>query len=233
MSQLTIDTQVADIVNTFPESMDLFQELRIDFCCGGKIPLKEAAEKQNIAPEDVLSRINDIEEIEGKQGSFDPMAFGNKTLVAYIQETYHEPLEKELTDLRDYISTIVRVHGDSHPHLFNVEKVFAELSTDLLEHTIVEDTNDFPIILEFLKHPDNEELKEKATPCVANLEEDHAHAGELLFEIRDLTNNYTPPENACNTYKLVYRRLEQLEKNTFTHVHLENNILFKRVLNAM
>src|SRR5690625_167088 len=145
MSQLTIDTQVADIVNTFPESMDLFRELRIDFCCGGKIPLKEAAEEQNLAPEDILSRINDIKENEGNQGSFDLMAFGNKTLVAYIQETYHEPLEKELTALREYISSIVRVHVDSHPLFFNVDNFFAEFSTDFLVFTFLIDRIDFHI----------------------------------------------------------------------------------------
>ncbi|MBS4220730.1 iron-sulfur cluster repair di-iron protein [Bacillus sp. FJAT-49711] len=232
MTQLTIDTHVADIVTALPQSADLFRNLRIDFCCGGKIALKEAAEARDLNPIEVLNEIKAIEINQGNQSAVDPATFGNKTLVAYIQEKYHECLREELPTLSQYVSTIVNVHGDWQPHLYRIQEIFDELSKELLEHTEDEDKNVFPLILEFLGNP-QEEIKETVRPHVFELEEEHENAGKLLFELRDITNNFTLPEGACATYSLVYARLEQLEKDTFNHVHLENNVLFDRVRNAI
>ena len=139
---------------------------------------------------------------------------------------------EELPTLSQYISTVVNVHGNWQPHLYRVQEIFEELSAELLEHTEDEDKNVFPLILEFLSNP-KDELKEKVKPHVFELEEEHENAGNLLFELRDITNNFTPHDEACATYSLVYARLEQLEKDTFNHVHLENNILFERVRKAI
>ena len=232
MSQLTLETQVCDIVTALPQSADLFRSLRIDFCCGGKIPLKDAAEGRSLNPEEVLKSVQRIEEKREQVDSTHPTSFGNRTLVAYIQEKYHAGLREELPQLAPYITRVVKVHGEKHPHLVRIQEIFKELRVDLLDHTADEDKNVFPVILEFLENP-TPELKEQVKPHVMELEAEHEHAGELLFEIRDLTNNYTPPEEACGTYRVVYARLAQLEKDTFEHVHLENNVLFDRVRAAI
>ncbi|MBS4224822.1 iron-sulfur cluster repair di-iron protein [Lederbergia citrea] len=232
MTQLTIDTHVADIVSALPQSTDLFRKLRIDFCCGGKIALKEAAEARHLNPVEVLNHIKEIEIKQERRDSFDPTSFGDKTLVAYIQENYHESLREELPALSPYITKVARVHGEKSPHLLRVQEIFRELRTELLEHTEDEDKNVFPLILEFLRNP-TDELKEELRPRVFELEEEHENAGKILFELRDITNNFVPPNDACGTYRAVYARLEQLEKDTFNHVHLENNVLFDRVRQAI
>lgn len=228
MTQLTLDTQVSDIVTALPQSADLFRNLRIDYCCGGKISLKEAAENRNLQPEEVLKEIHAIEEKRETRNSLEPSSFGSKTLVAFIQEKYHAGLREELPALAPYITKVARVHGENHPHLLRVQEIFKTLRAELIEHTEDEDQNVFPLILEFLSNP-TLELKEKVKPHVFELEEEHDSAGRLLHELREITDNFTPPETACGTYRLVYARLEQLEKDTFEHVHLENNILFDRV----
>ncbi|MBO0586761.1 iron-sulfur cluster repair di-iron protein [Sporosarcina sp. E16_8] len=232
MSQLTLDTQVCDIVTVVPKSADLFRCLRIDFCCGGKIALKDAAEDRMLNPEDVLNSIKEIEKTWGKQSETDPTSFGSKTLVAYIQRKYHDGLRDEFSLLAPYITKVARVHGENHPHLLRVQEIFKELRSELLAHTADEDANVFPLILKFLESP-TPELKEKVKPYIMELEREHENAGDLLAEIRNLTNNFTPPDGACRTYRLVYTRLAQLEKDTFDHVHLENNNLFDRVRAAL
>ncbi|MBS4209957.1 iron-sulfur cluster repair di-iron protein [Bacillus sp. FJAT-50079] len=232
MTQLTLNTYVSDIVTALPQSTDLFRKLRIDFCCGGKVALREAAEARRLNPEEVLQQIKDVENKLEKRESLHPASFGEKTLVAYIQEKYHEHLREELPALAPYITKVARVHGGGYPHLLLVQKLFQELRAELLEHTKDEDENVFPLILEFLNKP-TPELKEKVKPHVFELEEEHEHAGQILNELRNITNNYTAPEDACQTYRTVYARLEQLEKYTFDHVHLENNILFERVRAAL
>lgn len=232
MSQLTLDTQVCDIVTVLPKSADLFRCLRIDFYCGGKIALKDAAEERKLNPEDVLNSIKVIEKAWGKQSEMDPTSFGSKTLVAFIQSKYHDGLRDEFSLLAPYIKKVARVQGENHPHLLRIQEIFQELRSELLDHTADEDENVFPLILKFLENP-TPELKEKVKPYILKLERAHENAGELLAEIRDLTNNFMPPDGSCGTYRLVYTRLAQLEKDTFEHVHLENNNLFDRVRAAL
>ncbi|CAM4233055.1 hemerythrin domain-containing protein [Geobacillus stearothermophilus] len=78
--------------------------------------------------------------------------------------------------------------------------------------------------------PENQEAVERA---IRELVNEHDAAGDLMKEIREITNDFTPPEDACGTYRLVYNRLAALEDDLFTHIHLENNILFPRVLAAV
>lgn len=228
MSQLTENTLVSDIVTAFPQSADLFRNLRIDFCCGGKVTLQTAAQERNLDPAVVLTNVQELAQKRDARDSMHPSSFGNKTLVAYIQEKYHANLREELPLLEPYVAKVARVHGDKHPHLFRVQAIYKTLRAALLEHTDDENQNVFPLILAFFEKP-TLELKEQLKPHVFELEEEHDNAGRLLHELRDITDNFTLPEDACNTYRIVYARLEQLEKDTFDHVHLENNVLFDRV----
>ncbi|MHA6258804.1 iron-sulfur cluster repair di-iron protein [Sporosarcina sp. CAU 1771] len=232
MSQITLDTQVSDIVTALPNSADLFRQLRIDYCCGGKISLLAATEERNLDSKEVLTRIQEIEQNRSTRQSMDPTGFGEKTLVAYIQEKYHAHLRTELPQLAPYITKVVKVHGENHPHLIRIQEIFKTLRKELLDHTEDEDQNVFPLILEFLDNP-TEAVKEQLKPHIFELESEHDNAGKLLFELRNITNDFTPHEDACGTYRLVYARLEELEKDTFEHVHLENNVLFDRVRAAI
>lgn len=231
MSQITLDQHVSDIVTAIPQSADLFRNLRIDYCCGGKISLQEAAVQRKLNPADVLTRVQEIEEKRELREQLEPSSFGEKTLIAHIQEKYHTGLREELPLLAPYVTKVARVHGENHPHLLRVQEIFKLLRAELIDHTDDEDQNVFPLILKFLANP-TPELKEQLKPHVAELEQEHDNAGRLLHELREITNNFTPPEEACGTYRLVYARLEQFEKDTFQHVHLENNVLFDRVREA-
>lgn len=232
MSTITLDQQVSDIVTAIPQSADLFRSLRIDYCCGGKISLQEASEQRELEPEKVLMQVQQIAEKRDNRASMEPASFGEKTLIAYIQEKYHDGLREELPALAPYITKVARVHGEHHPHLLRVQEIFKLLRAELLDHTDDEDQNVFPLILEFLKNP-SAELKEQLKPHILELEHEHDNAGNLLHELREITDNFTPPADACGTYRLVYNRLEQFEKDTFEHVHLENNVLFDRVRAAV
>src|SRR5690606_831164 len=149
MTQFTIDPEVADIIAALPQSAEVVRKLRIDFCCGGKVALKTAAMEQGFNPEEILKEIKELENTKTTE-AFDPATFGDRTLVMYIQETYHDPLRDELPELSKYVSTVVNVHGSLHPELYRVQEIFEELSTELLDHTKDEDLNVFPLLLTFL-----------------------------------------------------------------------------------
>ncbi|GKV69694.1 iron-sulfur cluster repair di-iron protein [Sporosarcina sp. NCCP-2716] len=232
MSTITLDQHVSDIVTATPQSADLFRSLRIDYCCGGKLPLRKAAIERGLEPEDVLAQVLQVSEKQETRQQLEPASFGEKTLIAFIQEKYHAGLREELPLLAPYITKVARVHGDHHSHLLRVQEIFKLLRSELIDHTDDEDANVFPLILDYLDAP-TAAKKESLAPHVTELEQEHDNAGRLLHELREITDNFTPPTEACGTYRLVYARLEQFEKETFEHVHLENNVLFERVRAAL
>ena len=65
---------------------------------------------------------------------------------------------------------------------------------------------------------------------ISVMEQEHDHAGSAMAEIRQLTNNYNLPDDACTTYKLSFAALQAFELDLHQHVHLENNILFPKAL---
>lgn len=221
---------VKDIVNEMPKAADIFKKHRIDFCCGGNIPLSEAAAQRAVNVEDLTNQL--IQLYENHQNSADSPEIwtdsSSEEIIKHIQERYHRPLEEELAQLSPYVTKVARVHGDGHPELLKVYELFYELKKELLEHTKKEDEFTFPSLLK-LDDP-NVENSEEIVAAIVELEKEHDHAGSILKELREITSDFTPPMEACGSYRLVFKRLELLEADTFMHIHLENNILFPRYI---
>ncbi len=219
---------VRDIVNEVPKTSDVFKKHRIDFCCGGNIPVSTAATEKDVNLDELMNELTDVYE---KSDSTDDMdVWTNSTseeIIQHVIEHYHRPLEEELKSLSPYVTKVSKVHGDNHPELLKVYELFYELKKELLEHTAKEEATSFPLILT-LDHNPEVENKAEIIDIIRELEKEHDHAGDILKELRDITSDYTLPYDACGTYTLVYKRLEMLEAHTFMHVHLENNILFPR-----
>lgn len=217
---------VSDIVKEIPKSADIFRENRIDYCCGGRMPLAEAVHARGLDLEGMLEEINSIEQHEG--GGIDVKYLDEAGIITFIQNRYHQELLNELSALTPYITKVARKHGPNEPHLVRLETLYRTLKNEMIAHTADEDRNVFPLIIEFMKDPTSK-LAETVKPHVSALESDHETVGDILKGMREITNDFTPHESACGTYQLVYARLEKLEKDTFEHVHLENNVLFERV----
>ncbi|KGP74444.1 iron-sulfur cluster repair di-iron protein [Pontibacillus yanchengensis] len=226
----TKESIVGDIVTKFPKAGDLFKSYRIDFCCGGNRPLIEAIEERKLSPEQVLTDLNTLysESKALQDAEIDWANASSQELIDHIIAKHHRYLNEELPQLSPYVTKVLRVHGTSNPHLTTVHNLFHRLKTELEQHTIKEETQDFPLLLEHEQHP-TEETRMKVNEIVQELENEHYTAGNLLRKLREATNDYTPPQGACGTYRLVYQRLEALETDLHEHIHLENNILFARV----
>lgn len=226
------DTWVSDIVSRQPRTGDLFRELRIDFCCGGKMPIRQAAEQRGLDTAQVLRRIEQIDEQAAQHREMQPASLEPQALIAHIQRKYHEALRQELPALTPYVTKLARVHGGSRPYLLRVQEIFSLLKKELLEHTEDEDRNVFPLLETYFRSP-AADTAQALEPYLNELESEHAQAGELLKELREITGDFVPPIDACGTHRLVLNRLEALEKDTFEHIHMENNILFEEVRKAI
>ncbi|WP_342421793.1 iron-sulfur cluster repair di-iron protein [Paenibacillus sp. FSL E2-0178] len=222
------EAMVRDIVLQFPKSADYFKAKRIDFCCGGAKPLAEAAAEKGLDPEAMIQDLNKLQEehpVLEEDTAWNEAS--SEELVNYIVNKHHRYLREELPLISQNVTKVFRVHGEDSPHLGEMHRLFNLLREDLLQHTSKEEESEFPKMLAYTQNPTEEGLSE-LRGLLHNLEAEHDGAGEILRELRRVTNDYTPPAHACTTYRLTYARLEELEGMTFEHVHLENNNLFLR-----
>ncbi|NYE05517.1 regulator of cell morphogenesis and NO signaling [Bacillus niacini] len=222
------NTLVRDIVNELPKTSDVFKKFRIDFCCGGNISLSEAIAANGINEEAIMEELRVVfEKYSAAETDLEVWTKSDSTtIIDHVINHYHRTSEEELSLLSPYVTKVSRVHGDSHPELLKVHELYYEFKKELLEHMAKEEAVVFPLIKQLADG--TVENREEAINMIVELEKEHDHAGEILRQIRSVTSDYTLPLDACGTYRLVYKRLEDLEGLTFMHVHLENNILFPR-----
>lgn len=222
---------VGDIVTKLPKAADVFRKYKIDFCCGGHRKLAEVIKEQGLKEEVIGEELSAVyeaskklknEKQDWKEAPYDQ-------LVDYIVETHHGYLQRELPKLSALTTKILRVHGIDHGEVLSqVHKFFHSLKAELEQHLIKEEELVFPLIREYQKNPSQELLK-RIDRANKELEEEHEGAGGLLKKLRKITNDYHVPSGGCHSFELTYRGLEELEGDTFQHVHLENNILFPRL----
>lgn len=228
-NMFTAQSTVGEIVAMFPKASDLFKTYKIDFCCGGNRSLAEALAEKNVPVEDILQKLQTMYQQSLEKVEKNWLEASYTELIDHIIQKHHRFLMEELPQLSPYVTKVLRVHGPEQPHLVQVHKLFNELKTELEQHLMKEETKAFPLIIQFEQHP-TKENEQAMKQVIEELVAEHDTAGDIIKEIRQITNDFTPPFDACGTYRLVYNRLEALEEDLFTHIHLENNILFPRIL---
>ena len=224
-------TKTGDIVTRFPKASHVFKEYRIDFCCGGNRPIGESIKAKKLDEKEVLGRLNTLyaetKAMNEKETNWEEAAYSE--LIEYIINTHHTYLYEVLPELSQFVTKVYRVHGASHPELTHVYNLFHKLKMELDHHLIQEEEKVFPKILLYEETGSIDYLN-KAVQNIEALEAEHEAAGDILRELRSVTSDYQLPEGACTTYTLTYLKLDELESDLFQHIHLENNILFPRVL---
>jgi iron-sulfur cluster repair di-iron protein len=222
--------KIGDIVSRFPKASDVFKKYNIDFCCGGNRPLSEAIKEAGLSEEEVLKKLDEAYtktlSLKGKDIDWRIAPLSN--LADYIVNTHHAYLHRELPVLGELTTKILRVHGMNHKELAKVHKLFNTLRMDLEQHLIKEEEILFPLIKSFEKNSSPSSLG-RIIEAQEELEAEHTGAGDIIKELREITDGFTAPEDGCTTYAVTLHKLEDLESDLFQHIHLENNILFKRL----
>ena len=227
MKTISIETTVGDIVRAAPSRSRIFESLGIDYCCGGKKPLAEVCQTKGLDPATVVAMLSALDNApETTQANPESMTLSE--LCDHIEQVHHGYLRQELPRLDFMTRKVAAVHGGHEPRLLEVRRVFEDLSANMVSHTKNEDESVFPAIrrLEATNGagPDASVLESS----VAALESEHDNAGAALARFKELTDRYTPPDWACNTFRALYDGLEKLEQDLHQHVHKENNVLFPR-----
>jgi regulator of cell morphogenesis and NO signaling len=215
---------VGDIAARVPASIEVFEHYGVDFCCNGRRSLQEAVSGTGVSAEGILAEIERALEAEAaeERAVRDWTAESPAALADYIVETHHTLLERELPKVGGDLAKIISVHGQNHPELLELGRVYEALRTELEDHLRKEEELVFPALRE-LGPSDAPSALLIAT--LEDLEAEHDGAGSALHAIRGITSNYQTPPDACMTYSNTYRGLQALEADIHRHVHLENNIL--------
>lgn len=226
----TTQTRVSDIVRNHYQTAQVFEKYGVDFCCKGKRPLAEACEEKGLETNEVFSELqNSLKNNSGADNHYE--SWSPAFLADYIIEQHHNFVRQNAPTMLHHARKVSMRHGNIHPENIEIEHHVTQLIAELLDHMEKEETTVFPLIKRIAAGENTGENNgENLEQLIAELEGEHTGAGDLLEKVRELSNNFTPPANACTTYKLLYAELDAFEKDLHKHVHLENNILFPKVI---
>lgn len=212
----------------------IFKKYGLDFCCGGKKTVKEACKEKGLDVTKIEQELQQADKIPASR----PLPYNDWSLdflSDYIVNTHHSYVQKNLPDIRAYAEKVMKVHGNRHPELLPIYQLVEEVNAELTAHMVKEEKVLFPFIKELVAASNRAQpLHAAHFGSVQNpinmMELEHEMVGKNLAQIRELTNNYSLPEDACASYSLLYRMLDEFEEDLHLHVHLENNILFPKAL---
>lgn len=219
-----LDRTLGELVAERPSRARVFERFGIDYCCHGQRSLADAAGAAGLDPAAVADELDAVVDDTGADvDRLEPVA-----LVAHIVGTHHRYLHEELPLLVALAEKVRDVHGSRHPELARVAELVTEIHDDLVPHLAKEEQILFPAIEAWSDGQRSFPFGTLSNP-VRMLMTEHDRAGELLEDLRAVTDGYQPPADGCASYASLYDRLEHLELDTHRHVHLENNVLFPAV----
>lgn len=226
---ITQETTIGQIVAQKPSFSKVFEKYGIDYCCGGKRPLGEVCEEKALGFDEVVRELERAEQAGAAAGERDWNTASLCELADHIEATHHAYLREALPRLSDLTAKVASVHGPNKPHMVTVKEVFDGLRMELEMHMMKEEQILFPLLrqLETSGVMQHFHCGSVQNP-IAVMEDEHDAAGRALQEMNRLTNGYTPPEDACNTFLALLDGLAELEADLHLHIHKENNILFPR-----
>lgn len=226
-------TTVKDIVVQHPETRVVLEELGIDYCCGGKASLAQAAQQAGVSVDRVLANLDEaLRAQEGGVAVKDWASASPTELADHIEQTHHVFMKQQLPRLADLLDKTLQAHGQRHGEMLGqLKQTFITLKTDIEMHLAKEEQILFPLIRQMEAYQQGRgPVPEVHCGSVANpigqMEFEHDQAGQFLAQIRAITSDFQLPEDACETFRALYDGLRDVEADLHEHIHLENNILF-------
>ncbi len=224
---VTQERTLAEIVDLDAGSARVLERFGLDYCCGGRRPLGQACATAGIDADEVLAALATLEH----RGAPAWVAMGPAELVDHIESTHHAYLHAELPRLQALAEKVEGVHGGRHPELARVTGLTLALRQDLEPHLAKEEAVLFPMIRQLASSAAAPTFHcgSIANPIQVMLAE-HDRTGELLDELREATDGFTPPDDACASYRMLFEGFAEVTADTHLHVHKENDLLFPAVL---
>jgi regulator of cell morphogenesis and NO signaling len=230
----TPETTIREIVASDFRTAAVFERFGLDFCCAGCRTIEQGCRD---AGADEHALLRELETVLGTSAADAPSfaSWDVPTLVQYIVDNHHAYVRASIPVLLQHTRKVANVHGDRHPELVHIARLFDRVANEMTEHMMKEEQILFPHVTDLaeaartgrpVSHPPFGTVENP----IRMMEQEHRFVGDAMAEIRALTDGYTLPPGACATYRVCFKELEAFETDLHTHVHLENNILFPKAL---
>ena len=225
---------IGELVAKDYRTASVFKKYSIDFCCQGNRTIEEACVKKNIDTKKVLEDL--VAMMESKsESTTDYQSWPLDLLADYIEKKHHRYVQEKTLEIQPYLDKICKVHGERHPELLKIKEEFNASAGELAAHMKKEELILFPFIRK-MTQAKMENIKVDAAHFgtvinpIQMMMDEHTVEGNRFRKIEELSNNYTPPQDACNTYRVSFSLLKEFEQDLHLHIHLENNILFPKAI---
>ncbi|MCP9338504.1 iron-sulfur cluster repair protein YtfE [Stutzerimonas xanthomarina] len=217
MTTALTEQTLGNLACLIPGATRVFRQYKLDFCCGGNTPLRDAALQRNLDAEVIASELAALASESGTETDWRNEPAG--VLIEFILERFHERHRDQLPELIRLATRVEQVHGNKHDCPNGLAEHLWSMQQELESHMLKEEQILFPLLRRDMQLPQTQ-------GPISVMRYEHEQHGAALQRLAELTNDITPPENACNTWRALYRGLEELRGDLMQHIHLENNILF-------
>lgn len=217
MTSVLIEQTLGNLACHIPGATRIFRQYKLDFCCGGNTSLRDAALQRSLDAEVIAQELAALDHNRDAEPNWKELPAG--VLIEHILERYHETHREQFPELIRLASRVEHVHG-SRPECPNgLAEHLWSMQQELESHMLKEEQILFPMLQRGIPVP-------QTHGPIAVMRFEHDQHGAALERLAELTNDITPPPHACNTWRALYRGLEELRSDLMQHIHLENNILF-------
>lgn len=226
----SVTDTVGSIVTRWPALSRVFEEVKINYCCGGTLSLAEACQKKGIDPRPLLDMLEKAR-VVANDTEVDAASMSLTELADHVEATHHAYLKAELPRLSAMTIRVASVHGEHDARLAQVRDTYAVLASEMSQHMLKEEEVLFPMIRQLDASDSAPQFHcGSLDNPIHVMEMEHAQADGALAKIREWTDGFSPPDWACNTYRAMLDALAHFERDLHQHVHKENNILFPRAI---
>ncbi len=213
---------------------EVFKKYGLDFCCGGKKTLEDSCKEKGLDVLQVKAELEDIGKINNLIPQHDYNSWNLTFLIDYIINVHHSYVKNNIPAIEELCIKVAEHHGKQHPELLQIKAKAELLFSEIKTHLIKEEKILFPYIKQLevnkMEGMNASNGFGSILQPISVMENDHEIVGNLGAEIKALSNDYTLPADACNSYYLLYKKLEEFENDLHLHIHLENNILFPKAV---
>ncbi len=230
---ITENKTVAEIVTENIKTAHIFKKYGIDFCCGGSITIEEACSKKGVDYTLLEKELVTVDMVVDQEHDYNKWDL--HFLIDHIINVHHKYVEESIPLLLQYANKVAKVHGHHYVEVVEINSLFHEVAQELSAHMNKEELILFPYIKQLVKaEKEGSTLSRPHFGTVNNpiqmMEYEHENVGDIFKSIAKLSNDYSPPDEACNTFRALYAKLEEFEQDLHKHIHLENNILHPKAI---
>lgn len=225
---------IKSIVTNDFRAAAIFEKYSLDFCCKGGVTIDQACSERNI---DATSVYAELAQLASTSHENEPhfSEWPIDEMIDYIVNVHHKYVRESTPVICAHTQKVATVHGNNHAEVIEIARHFGTVAEDLRRHMMCEEQVLFPYIKSLVRAKRNGGTIipppfGTAQNPIRVMEAEHRAAGDELYEVRSLSKNYIPPEDACTTYRVSFKELQQFEQDLHQHVHLENNILFPKAI---